>query len=149
VSSTPKVWKTIVLLFLVSLSLASWPLVSATSQWDNLTVVGDAFRIEFYGEELESLKEDYSMEFLHNTVQNWIDYRSWMRYPSEWNDTVYKLITLSHSAGVPVGTAMGWHVGDSVDAPYEADVGFLYYYQHVLDNSQKWKYPNGSIAYGT
>ncbi len=119
--------------------------VSATSQWNNPTIVGDAFRIEFYGGMLGKIKDEYHIEFLHNTVQAWIDYRPWMKYPNEWGN-IRSLISLSHEYGIPVGIATGWHAGDSVDAPYNSELGFLYYYRHMLPHVLKWRYPNGTIA---
>ncbi len=119
--------------------------ISTATQWNDPIVVGDAFRIEFYGDMLNEIKNDYQLEFLHNTVQAWIDYRPWMKYPGEWRH-IQSLISLSHAYDIPVGIAVGWHVGDSVDDPYNSQIGFLYYYQHVMPYSQKWRYPNGTIS---
>ncbi len=136
--------KRIVICFMIFM-LIGMTNTSTAIQWNDLIVVGDAFRIEFYGNMLNEIKSDYHLEFLHNTVQAWIDYRPWMKYPEEWRH-VQSLISLSHAYGIPVGTAMGWHVGDSVDEPYTSHIGFLYYYQHVLPYSKRWRYPNGTIA---
>ena len=91
------------------------------------------------------LKSEYSLEALHNTVPAWIDYRSWMRYPSEWRYIQY-LVSISHSNGLPVGICFGYHVTGSVDAPENSPEGFLYYYKYLIPQREKWKYPNGTIA---
>ncbi|GAB6100868.1 hypothetical protein JCM16138_00910 [Thermococcus atlanticus] len=108
-------------------------------------IVGDAFRIEFYGDMLNDIKTDYHLEFLHNTVQAWIGYTPWAKYPGEWRN-IQSLISLSHAYDIPVGVATGWHVGDSVDDPYKSEIGFLYYYRHLIPYSKKWRYPNGTIS---
>ena len=134
-----------IVVFLTIFVLIEMANVSVAIQWDNPIVVADAFRIEFYGDMLNEIKNDYKLEFLHNTVQAWIDYRAWMKYPEEW-EHIRSLISLSHAHNIPVGIAMGWHVGDSVYDPYNSEIGFLYYYQHVIPYSKKWRYPNGTIA---
>ena len=113
--------------------------------WSKFMVIGDAFRIEFYFDELDSLTKDYELEALHNTVQAWIDYRPWMEYPGEWRN-IKRLIEIAHIHGLPVGVAMGYHVGDSVDADYNDSIGFLHYYRAIIPEDEKWKYPNGSVA---
>ena len=113
--------------------------------WKKFIVIGDAFRIEFYFDRLNALAEDYELKALHNTVQAWIDYRSWMQYPYEWSN-IERLIGAAHTHGLPVGVATGYHVGDSVDADYDAPVGFLYYYRAIIPDDEKWMYPNGTAA---
>jgi len=116
-----------------------------SSGWDNLVVVSDAFRIEFLSDLISVLKEEYSFELLHNSVQAWIDYRDWMRYPAEW-DNIERLIKESKRHGVPIGVAYGYHVTDSVTAPYNDEVGFLHYYRALIPENEKWRYPNRTIA---
>ena len=124
-------------------SLGSKPAASPDA-WD-FPVIGDGFRIEFYNDMLGSLKSEYALNALHNTVQAWIDYRDWMRYPDEWGN-IARLIGYAHQNALPVGVVFGYHVSDSVDAKYADAVGFLYYYQNVLPNEQRWRFPNGTIA---
>jgi len=115
----------------------------SASKWKDYLVIGDAFRIEFYGYMLDMIKREYCLEAFHNTVQAWIDYRDWMRYPYEWKN-IERLIESAHLNGLPVGVATGYHVADSVDASYSAHVGFLHYYRSILDT--EWRYPNGNLA---
>jgi len=116
------------------------------TSWENYLIVGDALRIEFFWNELPKIKEDYKLEALHNTVQAWIDYREWMEYPQEWDVTIARLIKVGHESGLPIGVTFGYHVGDSVTAPYNDNVGFLYYYRKIIPIDDKWRYPNGTIA---
>ena len=116
------------------------------SRWqDDLVIIGDAFRIEFFSALISILKGEYGFELLHNSVQAWIDYRDWMRYPAEWNN-IGRLINESKRYGVPIGVVYGYHVGDSVTAPYSDEVGFLHYYRALIPENEKWRYPNGTIA---
>jgi hypothetical protein len=64
---------------------------------------------------LGQLKEEYRIEAPHNTVQAWIDYREWSRFPAEWDVNIARLIREAHNVGLPIGVAYGYHVGDSVD----------------------------------
>lgn len=115
------------------------------SSWNDYIVIGDAFRIEFFYNSLENLKSEYALEGLHNTVQAWIDYRRWGRYPSEWNH-IQDLISVSHNNGIPIGVVFGYHVGGPVDAPENSPEGFLYYYKNIIPQNEKWRYPNGTLA---
>jgi len=137
-----KVRPLLVLLIVMITTLNTVPIASA-STWDRFIIVGDAFRIEFYGGILGHILQKYPIEFFHNTVQAWIDYRPWMEYPWEW-ENIETLISKSHTYKIPVGIATGWHVGDSISEPYNSDIGFLFYYTHVYPH--KWRYPNGTIA---
>jgi hypothetical protein len=138
----------VLLLFLIVFETGETTVIKSIAQpssWVDSPVIGDAFRIEFYRDKLSGIKQDYRLSALYNTVSAWIDYRSWMQYPDEWNN-IANLISISHQNGLPVGISTGYHAGDSVDAPYADPVGFLYYYQHVLPSSQWWRFPNGTVA---
>jgi regulator of replication initiation timing len=115
--------------------------------WQDFTVIGDAFTgMPFYPQMLGQLKEEYRLEALHNTVQAWMDYREWSRFPAEWDVNIARLIREAHNVGLPIGVAYGYHVGDSVDARYDESVGFLHYYRQLIPDEQKWRYPNGTVA---
>jgi len=110
----------------------------------NCVIVGDAYSLDFFRYELPVIAEEYGLEALHNSIGCWIDYREWLNYPVEWG-YIGDLIRGVHSAGLPVGVTYGYHVSDSVIAPYDENVGFLYYYR-TLPTSEKWHYPNGTVS---
>jgi prefoldin subunit 5 len=113
--------------------------------WQDFTVIGDALAA-FYPHMLGQLKEEYRLEALHNTVGAPMDYREWLRYPSEWDVNIARRIREAHNVGLPVGVWHSYGVADSVDARYNGSVGFLHYYRQLIPNEQKWRYPNGTIA---
>jgi len=113
--------------------------------WQDFTVIGDAL-VAFYPQMLGQLKEEYRLEALHNTVGAPMDYREWLRYPSEWDVNIARLIREAHNVGLPVGVWHTYGVADSVDARYDERIGFLHYYRQLIPDEQKWRYPNGTIA---
>jgi regulator of replication initiation timing len=113
--------------------------------WQDFTVIGDAL-VAFYPQMLGQLKEEYRLEALHNTVGAPMDYREWLRYPSEWDVNIARRIREAHNVGLPVGVWHTYGVADSVDARYNGSVGFLHYYRQLIPDEQKWRYPNGTIA---
>jgi prefoldin subunit 5 len=141
-----------IVLLLMSQVIIGAGLGQATSStggrgWQDFTVIGDAFTgMPFYPQMLGQLKEEYRLEALHNTVQAWMDYREWSRFPAEWDVNIARLIREAHNVGLPIGVAYGYHVGDSVDARYDESVGFLHYYRQLIPDEQKWRYPNGTVA---
>jgi hypothetical protein len=143
---------TTIILLLISQVIIGAGLGQATSStggrgWQDFTVIGDAFSgMPFYPHMLGQLKEEYRLEALHNTVQAWMDYREWSRFPAEWDVNIARLIREAHKVGLPVGVAYGYHVGDSVDARYGESVGFLHYYRQLTPYERKWRYPNGTVA---
>jgi predicted nucleotidyltransferase/regulator of replication initiation timing len=86
------------------------------------------------------------LEALHNTVGAPMDYREWLRYPSEWDVNIARRISEAHNVGLPVGVWHSYGVADSVYARYNESVGFLHYYRQLIPNEQKWRHPNGTIA---
>ncbi len=106
-------------------------------------IVGDAFRIEFFWQQIPALKEEFRLEGLHNTVQSWMDSRIWDRYP-HWG-RVERETRWAHEALLPVGTMSGFSFSDSVDTPVDQPIGFLDIYRGLPDG-QKWQYPDGSPA---
>jgi regulator of replication initiation timing len=143
---------TTIILLLMSQVIIGAGLGRATSStggrgWQDFTVIGDAFSgMPFYPQMLGQLKEEYRLEALHNTVQAWMDYREWSRFPAEWDVNIARLIREAHKVGLPIGVAFGYHVGDSVDSRYGESVGFLHYYRQLIPDEQKWRYPNGTVA---
>jgi hypothetical protein len=141
---------TTVILLLISQVIIGAGLGQATSStggrgWQDFTVIGDAL-VAFYPQMLGQLKEEYKLEALHNTVGVWIDYREGARFPAQWDVYVARLIREVHNVGLPIGVAIGYFVGDSVDARYNESVGFLHYYRQLIPDEQKWRYPNGTVA---
>ena len=49
-------------------------LYAESSEWENFIVVGDVFRTEFYYKKLDSLRQKFMLEGIHNSIQAWIDY---------------------------------------------------------------------------
>ncbi|MDJ0269294.1 MAG: hypothetical protein NXY59_01870 [Aigarchaeota archaeon] len=82
---------------------------------------------------------------MHNSVQSWIEYREWARYPEEWN-FVERMIREIHDRGIPAGVVYGYHAADVAARSYDDNEGFLYYYRSILPQDKKWRYPNGSVA---
>jgi hypothetical protein len=113
--------------------------------WQDFTVIGDAL-VAFYPQMLGQLKEEYRLEALHNTVGAPMDYREWLRYPSEWDVNIARRIREAHNVGLPVGVWHSYGVSDSVDARYNESVGFLHYYRQLIPDEQKWRHPNGTVA---
>jgi hypothetical protein len=141
-----------IVLLLISQVIIGAGLGQATSStggrgWQDFTVIGDAFSgMPFYPHMLGQLKEEYRLEALHNTVGAPMDYREWSRYPAEWDVNIARLIREAHNVGLPVGVWGGYFVGDSVDARYNENVGFLHYYRQLIPYEQKWRHPNGTVA---
>jgi len=111
--------------------------------WEKCVIVGDGFRIEFFRDEIDALKKDYHLEALHSTVQAWMEYSEWAKYPEAWNN-VRDLIQAAHLRGLPVGVVTGYHPTDVVNAPYNSPKGFLYYYRMFV--RPKWRWPDGREA---
>lgn len=135
------------ILFILTITLII-PILSATPMDENLSnymVVGDAYRIEFFSDMLGKVIDDYGLEALHNTVQAWIGYSEWAKYPDEWNN-IRGLVSEAHKNHIPVGVTYGFHVSDSANIPYDTAEGFLYYYKTVIPRVEWWRYPNGSVA---
>lgn len=118
---------------------------SYNTDWENLTVVGDVFRTEFFNNLLNETRDEFKLEGLHNSVQAWIEYTSWCTYPSSWNG-VERLTQEVHSSNLPVGSVFGFHTSEWQKLGIEEPWGFQYYYKHVLAENKKWRYPNGTIA---
>jgi prefoldin subunit 5 len=139
----------IVLLLMTQVIIGASPGQATSSTggraWQDFIVIGDALAA-FYPQMLGQLKEEYRLEALHNTVGAPMDYREWLRYPSEWDVNIARRIREAHSVGLPVGVWHNYGVADSVDARYNGSVGFLHYYRQLIPDEQKWRYPNGTIA---
>jgi len=132
---------------IIGAGLGQAPSSTGGRGWQDFIIIGDAFSgMPFYPQMLGQLKEEYRLEALHDTVQAWMDYREWSRFPAEWDVNIARLIREAHNVGLPIGVAFAYHVGDSVDARYNESVGFLHYYRQLIPNEQKWRYPNGTVA---
>jgi len=135
----------IVTLMLISMNpTQAAPTPNQTPEWIDALVIGDAYRIEFYHQQLQEIKTDYGLDAQHNAVQSWIDYRPWMEYPHVWTENT-EFNNIAKTQQIGIGAATGFTPTDATNGAQNDSLGFSHLYNQ-LPEDEKWKDPTGNIV---